>query len=86
MTTYIFSAFSFFSCPLGLYVELSRKKDIIMVNFKGSWGKNTFFNYVYTEKIQLVIENQVRNLGFSFVNKKSVISEYKSRHISDALL
>lgn len=57
-----------------------------MVNFKGDWKKKYFFNYVYTVTIQLVIENQVQNLGFFFVDKNSVITEYKSRHILLALV
>lgn len=58
----------------------------MMVNFKGDWKKKYFFNYIYTVTIQLVIENQVPHLAFFFVDKSPVIFEYKSRHISVALV
>lgn len=80
--------FTFFSSIAHYICKQSwvEKKDIIMVNFKGDWKKKYFFNYVYTVTIQLVIENQVQNLGFFFVDKNSVITEYKSRHILLALV
>lgn len=57
-----------------------------MVHFKGDWKKKHFFNDVYAATIQLFIENQVPNLGFFVVDINSVIFEYKSRHISAALV